>query len=407
MAHIDSLADHLESRGHEVRIIAPNDPLDLRTRILHPKLGRHDSLPARVIPAGRSFPLPSNGSLANVAFSPSVFRYVRRALGEFQPDVVHVHEPLVPLLPWAAVAAAFTMGIPLVGTFHANYPKGCVHYKIFKPVLTQYLKALPVKIAVSPTAAATIAKNLPGDYRIVPNGLDVERFRPSGAGRKPNQILFIGRPEARKGLPVLLAALPGILKRVPDARLVIVGSRKENVKLPKSLLSSVEIRGPVDERGLVECMQSSSILCAPSTGGESFGIVLMEAMAAGLPVVASDIPGYEAVVSSGLNGLLVPPGDPTALAGTLTSLLLDPIARERLAIAGQASAEQYDWSRIAVELESIYLDLASRRRGKPDRKTPLKGKAASKRKKAQRLVHLAGSSSSVAPMTGGSGGKGK
>ena len=407
MAHIDSLADHLESRGHEVRIIAPNDPLDLRTRILHPKLGRHDSLPARVIPAGRSIPLPSNGSLANIAFSPAVFRYARRALREFQPDVVHVHEPLVPLASWAAIDAAKKSNVPLVGTFHANYHEGCSYYRLFKTVLDPYLRPLSAKIAVSPTAAATAAEHFPGDYRLVPNGLDVDRFRSSGAVRKPNQILFVGRPELRKGLPVLLAALPGILRRVPDARLVLVGSRKEDVKLPKSLLSSVEIRGPVDEEGLVECMRSSSILCAPSTGGESFGIVLVEAMAAGLPIVASNIPGYEAVVSSGLNGLLVPPGDPAALADTLTSLLLDPITRERLAFAGQASAEEYDWSRIAVELESIYLDLASRRRGGPKTRKLSKSKVISTSKKARLLVHLAGSSSSVAPIIGGSGGKGK
>ncbi len=365
MAHIDSLADHLERRGHEVRIIAPNDPLDLRTRLLHPRLGRHGPLPARVIPAGRSIPLPSNGSLANVAFSPAVFRYARRALREFRPDVVHVHEPLVPLASWAAIDAAKRLDVPIVGTFHANYPEGCIHYRLFEPILNSYLRPLSVKIAVSPTAAATAAEHFPGDYRVVPNGLDVERFRPSGVPG-PGRILFVGRPDPRKGLPVLLAAFPAVLEKVPNARLVIVGSRQENVKLPRSLLSSVEVRGPVDERGLVECMRSSSLLCAPSTGGESFGIVLIEAMAAGLPVVASNIPGYRAVVSSGLNGLLAPPGDPEALAETLTSLLLDPVARERLALAGRASAEEYDWSRVAVELEDIYLDLTRRRRGKPD-----------------------------------------
>ena len=360
MEHIDSLAGHLEGRGHEVKVIAPNDPLDLRTRMLHPKLGRHGSLPARVIPAGRSVPLPSNGSLANVAFSPSVFRYARRAFREHRPDVVHVHEPLIPLASWAALKAARDMGIPLVGTFHANYPEGCAHYKIFQPLLASYIRSFKSKIAVSPTAAATVAQYFPGEYRIIPNGLDVARFSPTGSPRKPGQILFVGRPDARKGLPVLVAALDRVLREAPNAQLVVVGSRREYVKLPKRLLSSVEVLGPVGEGELVECMRSSSLLCAPSTGGESFGMVLVEAMAAGLPVVASDIPGYESVVTSGKNGLLVPPGDPGSLASALVGLLLDPVRREELALAGLSAAARYDWSRVAIELEEIYLGLSRR-----------------------------------------------
>ena len=376
MEHIDSLAGHLEGRGHGVKVIAPNDPLDLRTRMLHPKLGRHGSLPPRVIPAGRSLPLPSNGSLANVAFSPSVFRYARRAFREHRPDVVHVHEPMIPLASWAALKAARDMGIPLVGTFHANYPEGCAHYKIFQPLLASYMRSFAAKIAVSRTAAATVAQYFPGEYRIIPNGIDVGRFSPTGSPRKPGRILFVGRPDARKGLPVLIAALERVLEDVPDARLLVVGSRREYVKLPKRLLSSVEVLGPVDEGGLVECMRSSSALCAPSTGGESFGMVLVEAMAAGLPVVASDIPGYESVVTSGKNGLLVPPGDPAALAATLTGLLLDSERRRDLALAGLSAATRYDWSRVAVELEDIYLGL-SERRGGPEvgkgSRNPLRG----------------------------------
>lgn len=360
MEHIDSLAGHLERRGHEVRVIAPNDPLDLRTRMLHPKLGRHGPLPARVIPVGRSIPLPSNGSLANVAFSPRLFRAVRGAIRKQRPDVVHVHEPLLPLVSWAAIDTARKMKIPTVGTFHANYREGCIHYKLFKPVLTPYFRALSERVAVSPTAARTIAEDFPGDYRIIPNGVDINRFRPSDGPRNPDQVLFVGRPVARKGLPVLLAALPAVLERVPAARLVIVGSTPQDVKLPKRLLSSVEVRGTVDEEELVAYMQSSSVLCAPSTGGESFGIVLIEAMAAGLPVVASDIPGYEAVVTSGEDGMLVPPGDPGALADALAALLLDPGRRARLSLSGRASASRYDWSRIVTELEEVYLHLTGR-----------------------------------------------
>lgn len=353
--HIGSIADHLERRGHEVNVIAPNDPLDLRTRMLHPKLGRHGPLPARVTPVGRSVPLPSNGSLANLAFSPRVFRVVRRAIREQRPDVVHVHEPLLPWVSWAAVRAAREAKIPVVGTFHANYPLGCAHYELFRPILLPYFRALSAKIAVSPTAAHTVAEYFPADYLIIPNGVDISRFRPSGLPRDPNQVLFVGRPVIRKGLSVLLAAFPTVLKKAAAARLLIVGSAPRDVKLPKRLIPSVEVRGTVDEEGLVSCMQSSSLLCAPSTGGESFGLVLLEAMAAGLPVVASDIPGYEAVATSGKNGLLIPPRDPKALADALVALLLDPARRTKLSMAGLASVERYDWSRIATALEDVYL----------------------------------------------------
>jgi phosphatidylinositol alpha-mannosyltransferase len=365
MEHVDSVASHLERRGHEVYVLAPNDPLDFRTRLLHPKLGRHGPLPARVTPVGRSIPLPSNGSLANIAFSPTVYGAVRRAMHARQPDLLHVHEPLLPLASWAAMEVAQEMGIPAVGTFHANYPNGCAHYGLFKPVLAPYFEKLSARIAVSQTAAATIAASFPGEYRIIPNGVDVGRFRPTGAPRDPNRLLFVGRPVARKGLAVLFKALPALLRRVPAARLAIVGSAPEDVRMPKGLLSSVEIRGAVDGEALVSCMHSSSVLCAPSTGGESFGVVLVEAMAAGLPIVASGIPGYEAVVTSGKEGVLVPPGDATALAGALVGLLLHPARRARLSAAGRASAQRYDWSLIAAELEEVYLEVTGRSRSQP------------------------------------------
>ncbi len=360
LEHVDALADHLERRGHEVSVMAPNDPLDIRTRLLHPKLGRHGDLPERVIPVGRSVPLPSNGSLANLAFSPAVFGKVRRAIARYRPDVVHVHEPLLPPVGWAAVRSAKAQGIPAVGTFHAHYPDGCYHYRLFKKALEPFAWALDARIAVSPTAASTAAEYFSGDYRVVPNGVDVERFRPSGAPRDPNEVLFVGRPDGRKGLSVLLRALPRVLERRPEARLVIVGSRPEQVKLPKALLSSVELRGVVDEREIVRTMHSASLLCAPSTGAESFGIVLIEALAAGLPVLASDIPGYRAVVTPGRDGVLVPPGDPDALARSLTNLLLDGELRVRLSEAGLRTAQRYDWPTVAGEVEAVYKAVSHR-----------------------------------------------
>ncbi|MDQ4106569.1 MAG: glycosyltransferase family 4 protein [Actinomycetota bacterium] len=360
LEHVDALAVHLERRGHEVRVMAPNDPLDLRTRLLHPKLGRHGDLPERVIPVGRSVPLPSNGSLANLAFSPAVFRKVRRSIARYRSDVVHVHEPLLPPVGWAAVRAAKSLGIPLVGTFHAHYPGGCYHYRLFKKALEPFFRALDARIAVSPTAARTAAEHFPGYYRVIPNGVDVERFRPANTPRNPDEVLFVGRRDGRKGLPVLLRAFPKVLERRPEARLVIVGSRPGEVKLPKSLLSSVEVRGVVDEREIVRAMHSASLLCVPSTGAESFGIVLIEALAAGLPVLASDIPGYRAVVTPGHDGVLVPPGDPDVLAGALTGLLADDELRARLSEAGLRTARRYDWPNVAEEVASVY-ETVSRR----------------------------------------------
>jgi phosphatidylinositol alpha-mannosyltransferase len=364
LEHVDALADHLERRGHQVRVIAPNDPLDLRTRFLHPKLGRHGPLPERVTPVGRSVPLPANGSLANLAFSPRVWRVVRQAIRRQMPHVVHVHEPMAPLVSWAAMAAAEALEIPAVGTFHACYPDGGAHYRAFQLIKglldpsDRVGKVLRARVAVSPAAAKTAHRYFPGHYRIIPNGVDTGRFKPlPSLAHDPCEVLFVGRPVARKGLPVLLRAFPEVLRKIPEARLVIVGSHRRDVRLPKGLLSSVEVRGVVDEAGLVAAMRRASVLCAPSTGAESFGVVLIEGLAAGLPVVASDIPGYRAVISDRENGLLVPPGDPSALADALVALLRDAPLRGRLSRAGLAAARRYEWERVAGEIEEVYLSV--------------------------------------------------
>ena len=361
LEHADSLADHLERWGHVVRVVTPNDPLDLLTRLLHRRLGRHGATPARVTSVGRSVPLSSNGTFVNVAFSPRAFFAAKRTVKRLRPDIVHVHEPLVPPVCWGTIQAAKELGVPVVGTFHAHYPDGCYHYKIFKQVLSPFYGALDAKIAVSPMAAKTVAEHFPGEIRTIPNGVDVNRFKPTGTLRNPDEILFVGRPDTRKGLSVLLDALPAILKKVPEARLVIVGSHPEDVKLPKELLSSVEVRGMLDDDELVRAMHSTSVLCAPSTGAESFGIVLIEAMAAGLPVLASGIPGYDAVVTDEKDGVLVPPGDPAALANGLVGLLQDPERRKKLSKAGLITARRYDWPRVTTEIEGVYRELVRRR----------------------------------------------
>jgi phosphatidylinositol alpha-mannosyltransferase len=369
LEHVDALATQMEIRGHHVCVIAPNDPLDLRTHLLHPKLGRHGPLPSRVEPAGRSVPVPLNGSLANLAFSPSAWGAVRRAVRRQMPDVMHVHEPLVPVIGWAALAAAEASRIPVVGTFHASYPEKEAYYRTFRAVkklvdpIDRANRIMKARVAVSPLAARTASRYFPGEYRIVPNGVDTRRFAPPASPeRDSNLVLFVGRPEARKGLPVLLRAFGEVLYEVPEARLEIVGSRPEDVKLPKHLLSSVRVRGMLDERELVEAMHSASVLCAPSIGSESFGVVLIEALAAGLPVLASDIPGYNAVITRGKEGILVPPGDPQALAAELVRLLKDPALRARLSNEGLVTARRYDWPQVASEIEEIYRSVVKRKR---------------------------------------------
>ena len=362
LEHLDSLADHLERQGHVVGVVAPNDPLDLPTRLLHPRLGRHGEIPARVTPVGRSLSLPSNGTFVNVAFSPRAFFATRRAVKRLRPDVVHAHEPLVPPVGWGAIQAAKELGVPVVGTFHAHYPEGCYHYKVFRPVVSPFQKALDAKIAVSPMAAKTLAEDFPGRIYVIPNGVDVDRFEPTSTLRNPNEILFVGRPATRKGLSVLLDALPAVLEKVPEARLVIVGSSPQDVELPKKFLSSVEVRGVLDDDELVRAMHSASVLCAPSTRAESFGIVLIEAMAAGLPVLASDIPGYDAVVAHERDGVLVPPDDPGTLASALVDLLRDPGRRNRLSKVGLLTARQYHWPHVVAEIERVYAGLLLQRK---------------------------------------------
>ncbi|MCA3748878.1 MAG: glycosyltransferase family 4 protein [Rubrobacter sp.] len=361
LEHVDALACQLERRGHQVRVLAPNDPLDLRTRILHPKLGRHHPPPERVVPVGRSLPFPANGSLANIAFSPRVWGAVRRAVKALGPDLIHVHEPLAPLVSLAALAAAEELRIPAVGTFHANYPEGSAYCRLFLAArrlldpTDRIGRVLRERIAVSPAAAETAGRYFRADCWIIPNGVDVGRFSPPpGLRRHPGEVLFVGRPVPRKGLPVLLEAFERVLAAVPEARLVIVGSRPGDVRVPKRLLSSVEVRGVLDGEGLVRAMHSAEVLCAPSTGRESFGMVLVEAMAAGLPVLASDIPGYDRVITHGRDGLLCPPGDPEALSAALVGLLRDSALRERLAAAGRRTALRYDWPRVAGEVEKVY-----------------------------------------------------
>jgi phosphatidylinositol alpha-mannosyltransferase len=312
-------------------------------------------MPEYLTPLGRTAGFGANGSVSNLAPFPAGGVVAPRRLvrsGEF--DVIHVHEPLVPLVGWNATLGARD---PVVGTFHAYATKPLPNYIANAVGARRMFNRLAARIAVSEAAAWTGRRWFGGEYTIIPNGVDVEA---APGGPKPThddlEILFVGRPEERKGLPILLAAFSALVEHVP-CRLTVIGAEREDVLryiADPSLLQSIEIRGRVSGESLWQELHKADVLCAPSLSGESFGMVLTEAFAAGTPVIASAIAGYSDVVSDGVDGLLVPPGDPQRLAEELQRIHYE---RERLREMGEAarrSAQRYAWPRVADQVTSVY-----------------------------------------------------
>jgi phosphatidylinositol alpha-mannosyltransferase len=347
--HIKSLVVQLEARGHEVWVIAPAGTLIHRAR----------TLPPGFISAGRSFPVRANGSQAYVNGSFFMLHKMRKILASHDFDLVHVHEPTIP-----AVGAAATMAapIPVVGTFHAA-GAATAYYGHWRPLAERILSSLTVRIAVSEAARECVGSQFPGVYRIIPNGIDVDRYASARGERKiRGRVLFIGRPDPRKGLEVLVSAFKQVRTRAPGASLVLVGPTDKELRTlmnrahcgTAEAFRGITALGRVPFETKLEQMRQAEILCAPSLGGESFGIVLTEAMAAGLPVVASDIPGYRAVLAEGTVGTLVPPGDAEALEDALCSLLNNPQALDDFSFAGALHAERYSWDRVAERVLETY-----------------------------------------------------
>ena len=312
--HVEHLAEELDARGHETWIIAPVGAVTPARR--HVDSRRH-TLTERFIPMGGAMPVPSNGSRAYVWVSPKIFGRMDRAVRYGRFDVLHVHEPCT---PWVAGAAVLMATCPVVGTFHAALEKSAL-YDGLRFLADSVMRRIDVRIAVSEAARAFPQSRFPGPYRIIPNGVPVEMYAPAvGAAKAPGRVLFVGRAEPRKGLGVLLQAFTLLRKRMPHATLVVAGATRRQVLeterngLPVDL-SGVEALGWVEDHEKVEHLAQAEVLCAPSLAAESFGIVLAEGMAAGVPVVASDLPGYRAVLRDGEAGRLSPPGDPVALAG--------------------------------------------------------------------------------------------
>jgi phosphatidylinositol alpha-mannosyltransferase len=353
--HVEALAEEFLGRGQDVRVLAPVDPPGLLTRATHRAAPRDLALPDYLVSLGRTVGLGANGAVSNLAVTPisgcARPRHEVRA-GEF--DVIHVHEPLAPLVGWNSVLGART---PVVGTFHAYSTKAFPNYAASAFGARRMFNRLSARIAVSEAAAWTGQRWFGGEYTIIPNGVDVDA--PPKGLKSPGEelkILFVGRPEERKGLPVLLTAFNALVEHVPS-RLTVIGAEEEDVKrwlTDPELLGSIDIRGRVSEEELWAELHAADVLCAPSLSGESFGMVLTEAFAAGTPVIASGIAGYSDVVTDGVDGLLVPPGDPQRLAEELQRVHHEP---ERLAAMGAAarrSAKRYAWPRIADQVTTVY-----------------------------------------------------
>jgi phosphatidylinositol alpha-mannosyltransferase len=348
--HAELQADALRGLGLDVRLVMGNDPPGSFTRVLHPRLGRHDEPPPEVIPIGRSVIVPANGSLPNIILSPRSVLRIKRLFEREQFDLLHVHEPMTPTPGVATLALA---RCPLVATFHASGELSWL--KLAKPLWGFLADRLDHRIAVSEPARESAARYFPGDYELIPNGVLIPEE--AEAGGRAEQIVFVGRQEQRKGLQVLLRAWPEIRRRT-GTRLRVVGADPLAVRLLFTRLGvpddGVDVLGFLSQEALTAELVAAKALVAPSLGGESFGMVLTRAFACATPVVASDISGYRGVMEPDA-GRLVPPGDPALLADAVVELLADELAREKLGRSARAIAqEKYSWNGIAQRLAEIY-----------------------------------------------------
>jgi phosphatidylinositol alpha-mannosyltransferase len=347
--HADAQARALQAVGIETRLLIGNDPPGSFSRVLHPRQGRPGPPPPGVIPLGRSVIVPGNGALSNLVLSPSTVPRFRRALARERFDVLHVHEPLAPMLSPAALAL---WDGPTVGTFHAA---GDSSWRPFANNLWGFLlDRIDLRIAVSEQARLAAAAHAPGDYEVIPNGVEIPPA--VDPDRRANRIVFAGRHDPRKGLPVLLRAWPRL--RGSGARLRVLGADPLAVRLLLARLrmpeDGIDLLGFVDDETLTQELASAKLLVAPSLGNESFGMTITRAFACAAPVVASDIPGYREVVTEE-TGALVPPDDPEALAETVAELLADEPARADKGRAARRRAEsEYAWPLLARRLADCY-----------------------------------------------------
>jgi phosphatidyl-myo-inositol alpha-mannosyltransferase len=338
--HVRELSDRLAGRGHETAVIAP--------------VRGAATLPG-VRAVGRPVDIPYNASNAPIDPRPWHRRQVRRALEDLRPDVVHAHEPLTPSTSmWATLESR----APVVATFHSGASRALL-FDLAAPLLRRVARRLAARIAVSQAAAAFVGERIPGEVEIVPNGVDVDRFaRAAPADLGPGtKLLFLGRLDRRKGFPVAVSAFARLAARRPDLHLVVIGDGPDRAALstlPPSLRERVRMLGPVPNARIPPYLAACDLYLGTSVGGESFGIVLVEAMAAGLPVVASRVAGYTEVARDDAESLLVPPADPAALAAAAARVLDEPGLANRLRAAGRERARTYDWSVVIASIEEVY-----------------------------------------------------
>ena len=352
--HIAALGEELREDGHHVRVLAPFDPPGPRSAALHRGAEPQPlEVPDYLVSLGPTVGFKANGAISNLAITPFAVDAMLSELASGRYDVAHIHEPVAPMLGWVAAKRA---RLPLVGTFHAYsdkpVPNGIANLLGARRVLDR----LDVRIAVSEAAAWTGRRWFGGHYRIIPNGVHLDpAVAPRAARRDRFRVVFVGQPVERKGLPVLLRAFEALRDQMP-IELVMVGPSDAELSSMMRDRRGVRALGKVDDETKRRELALADVLCAPSLGGESFGMVLNEAFAAGTPVVASDIAGYRDVVRNGVHGVLVNPGDPQALARALTQMWAEPRRRAQMSQAAAAEAQRFAWPRVTADVLDTYRD---------------------------------------------------
>lgn len=346
-SHVLQLAEVMRAAGHEVSVLAPSSP--------------HVDLPDYVVSGGKAVPIPYNGSVARLRFGPATHRKVKQWLKRGEFDVLHLHEPNAPSLSMLALNIAEG---PIVATFHTSTTKSLT-LSLFQGILRPMHEKIVGRIAVSDLARRWQMESLGSDAVEIPNGVDVASFADApvldGYPRPGRCVLFLGRfDEPRKGMPVLLGALPKLVERFPEIEILVVGRGDEDALRDQAgeLASHLRFLGQVDDATKAAAMRSADVYCAPNLGGESFGIVLVEAMAAGTAVVASNLDAFRRVLVDGEAGRLVTVDDAQALADGLIEVLADETVRAAYVAAAGEHVRRYDWSVVAGQIMRVYETVA-------------------------------------------------
>lgn len=344
-AHINDLRTALIRLGHEAVVLAPAED--------------ESTLPDFVTSGGKPVSIASNGSVAKINFGPGPAARARRWVKESDLDILHVHEPAGPTL---SLLSIWVSEGPIVATWHSSLTSSRRDFVAWAPIIRSGMEKIRARIAVSEYARRSLVEYTGGDAILIPNGVDCSLYAGDeplpGRSRGSNTVMFLGRiDEPRKGLPILLDALPEVARAVPDVSVLIAGPGdidEVRAGLDPSIAGRVEFLGLVSEQDKARALHSSDVYVAPNTGGESFGIILLESMAAGTPVLASDIEAFQRVLDGGRAGVTFRNGDSADLAARLIALLRDPQRRAELRTEGMVRAAEFDWSSVARQVVAVY-----------------------------------------------------